>query len=70
MSLSNTLSNDDWNQLNNIRNMNKRLTVNIFCLLRLRTTTTLAIEAFVLNYIVLLMQTDHNNSRAIAISLE
>jgi hypothetical protein len=30
MSLSNTLSNDDWNQLNTIRNMNKQFTVDIF----------------------------------------
>ncbi len=62
MSLSNTLSNDDWNQLNTIRNMNKQFTVDIFGLFRLRTTTTLAIGAFVLNYSVLLIQTDHNNN--------
>jgi hypothetical protein len=30
LSLSNTLSNDDWNQLNTIRNMNKQFTVDIF----------------------------------------
>ncbi len=62
MSLSNTLSNDDWNQLNTIRNMNKQFTVDIFGSFRLRTTTTLAIRAFVLNYSVLLIQTDHNNN--------
>jgi enolase len=62
MSLSNTLSNDDWNQLNTIRNMNKQFTVDIFGLFLLRTTTTLAIGAFVLNYSVLLIQTDHNNN--------
>ncbi len=62
MSLSNTLSNDDWNQLNTIRNMNKQFTVDIFGFFRLRTTTTLAIGAFVLNYSVLLIQTDHNNN--------
>ncbi len=62
LSLSNTLSNDDWNQLNTIRNMNKQFTVDIFGLFRLRTTLTLAIGAFVLNYSVLLIQTDHNNN--------
>ncbi len=62
MSLSNTLSNDDWNQLNTIRNMNKQFTVNIFGLFRLRTTATLAIGAFILNYSVLLIQTDYNNN--------
>jgi hypothetical protein len=61
LSLSNTLSNDDWNQLNTIRNMNKQFTADIFGLFRLRTTTTLAIGAFVLNYSVSLIQTDHNN---------
>ncbi len=62
MSLSNKLSNDDWNQLNTIRNMNKQFTVDIFGSFRLRTTTTLAIGAFVLNYSVLLIQTDQNNN--------
>ncbi len=62
MSLSNTLSYDDWNQLNTIRNMNKQFTFDIFGLFRLRTTTTLAIGAFALHYSVLLIQTDHNNN--------
>jgi hypothetical protein len=62
MSLSNTLSNDDWNQLNTTRNMNKQFTVNIFGLFRLRTTAILAIGAFVLNYSVLFIQTDYNNN--------
>ncbi len=49
-------------QFNAITNMKKQFTVDIFGLFRLRTTTTLAIGAFVLNYSVLLIQTDHNNN--------
>jgi len=60
LSLKNRLSNDDWNQLNAIKSMRKEFSIEIFGLFRLRKVTVLAIGAFVLNYSVLLIQTDYN----------
>ena len=57
LTLSKTLTNDDWKQLISIKDMKSQFTFSVMYTFKLRSETSITLGSFILQYAVILIQT-------------